>query len=387
MKIAFFWILLATGLLMLGPCAADPSPISGTLIPIPPQQSAPWTPASTKLPANVVGACQELFDAGLADPRGCEYREIVVPLRAESDFGPVPKADEFETHGWVLPAQAGESRRYAVCWNGLVYPLVSIGASANLDGDIQIIIAQNPAPNPEWQRQDPSMPSPRDSVKFDCFTLVKIPLLLRLGRGDLAEEIWNHEQACIMASRWNEDDLKQTDPFVILSEEWLRSTLDRALDAHMRNDPKLALAFLEPIPGWRKKVEDATERRSAILARTHQDYHPYRWWFDPKVLNQIPALIGEEQRRIKENVTSREEEFAPEKVAVKKERIALLVHDLEDVEAHPMMMPGYVDFGMSPVVQNLVQQGEDAVDPLLDCLEHDHRLTRSIDTGVRVIGS
>ena len=155
MKTGFLWLLLWTSLFMIDPCAADPSPVNGTLIPTPPQQLAPWTPSSTKLPANVVSACQEVFNAGLADPRGCEYRQIVVPLRAESDFGPVPKADEFKAHGWVLPARAGESRRYAVCWNGLVYPLVSVGAPADLDGDIQKIIAQNPAPNPEWQRQDP----------------------------------------------------------------------------------------------------------------------------------------------------------------------------------------------------------------------------------------
>jgi len=366
--------------------ADSPRMVEGDTLPVPPAQNQTWTPPSTKLPTVVVSACQDLFDAGLSDPRGCEYRNIVVPLRTEPGWRPTGDADAFKTHGWVLPARTAESRRYAVCWNGLVYPLLSVGAPADLDGDIQKVLARNVAPDPNGTRHDPSTPLPGESMASDQFTLIKLPLLLRLGRGDLADGVWNHLQAWIKASRWNEDDLKQTDPFVILSEEWLRSTLDRALDAHVRGDARLALACLQPMPDMRKRVEQTTARRSAVRAKNNQDYHPYRWWFDPKVLNQVPALIEEEQRRIKENVTNRDEEFAPENITDKKQRIALLIRDLEDVEAYPMLTPGYVNLGMSPVVGNLVKVGEDAVDPLLDCLEHDRRLTRSIDTGVRVIG-
>jgi len=322
----------------------------------------------------------------LADPRGCEYREIVVPFRAEPRWRPTADVDAFKTHGWVLSAQAGESQRLAVCWDGLVYPLLSVGAPADLNGDMQIMLTQYVAPISPGMRDDPSTPSAVKSMAFDQFTLIKLPLLLRLGKVDLAEGVWNRLQDWIKVSKWNEDELKQEDPFVILSHEWLRSTLDRALDAHVRDDARLALACLQPIPGMRSKVEEIAAKRSAGLPDINQDWRPSLRLFDLRRLNQVPALVEEEQRRIKENVTNRDEEFAPKNIADKKQRIALLIRDLEDVEAYPMMMPGYVDFGMNPVVENLVKEGEDAVDPLLDCLEHDRRLTRSIDTGVRVIG-
>src|SRR5678815_930439 len=43
----------------------------------PPQQTAPWTPPSN-VPADVVAVAKKLFDSGLADPRGCTYREIEI---------------------------------------------------------------------------------------------------------------------------------------------------------------------------------------------------------------------------------------------------------------------------------------------------------------------
>lgn len=46
------------------------------VLPIPPQQSAAWTPPPTKLPKTLVSTAVHLFQLGLGDPRGCEYREI-----------------------------------------------------------------------------------------------------------------------------------------------------------------------------------------------------------------------------------------------------------------------------------------------------------------------
>jgi hypothetical protein len=64
---------------MLLPCFAQDTPkFEGTSIPVPPEQVQPWTPPPAKLPPVVVSAITELFDAGLSDPRGCEYLEIVV---------------------------------------------------------------------------------------------------------------------------------------------------------------------------------------------------------------------------------------------------------------------------------------------------------------------
>ena len=39
------------------------------------------------------------------------------------------------TRGWVLPGDPAAAPRYAVCWNGLIYPVLAIGARADLHAD------------------------------------------------------------------------------------------------------------------------------------------------------------------------------------------------------------------------------------------------------------
>ena len=51
------------------------------VMPDPPNQGAPWTPPATKLPRSLVEATALLFESGVADPRGCDYREIEVEER------------------------------------------------------------------------------------------------------------------------------------------------------------------------------------------------------------------------------------------------------------------------------------------------------------------
>jgi hypothetical protein len=43
------------------------------------QQRAPWT-AAASLDAKFVAATKRLFDEGVADPRGCEYRELDIEV-------------------------------------------------------------------------------------------------------------------------------------------------------------------------------------------------------------------------------------------------------------------------------------------------------------------
>jgi len=66
-------------------------------LPTPPRQTAPWTPPETNLPRSLVEAAQTLFDQGLADPRGCEYRRVRV--WAGDSQG---RRAEVVTTGWVL---------------------------------------------------------------------------------------------------------------------------------------------------------------------------------------------------------------------------------------------------------------------------------------------
>ncbi len=102
----------------LGAAPYRPAPkFEGNSIPDPPRQKEPWTPPQTKLPRFLVSATAALFEQGMADPRGCEYREV------EMGDGTIVK-----TRGFVLPERAGEAGRFVVSWDGVVYPALSVGA-------------------------------------------------------------------------------------------------------------------------------------------------------------------------------------------------------------------------------------------------------------------
>ena len=111
-------------------------PFAGSSIPEPPRPNAPWTAPAVDLPAALGTVVEALFQAGMADPRGCEYRAVEVAVGScwSGDGGVAP------THGWLLPAKDGDKQRFAVCWNGLVYPVVAVGDAADLKADVLAVV-------------------------------------------------------------------------------------------------------------------------------------------------------------------------------------------------------------------------------------------------------
>ena len=105
--------------------------------PEPPQQRATWESDTNFISPEFESATKTLFEQGLADPRGCDYREIEIRVCEvwRGDGGIV------KTHGWVLPNPTASNQVFAVCWNGLVYPVVSAGVKTNLQADMETLIA------------------------------------------------------------------------------------------------------------------------------------------------------------------------------------------------------------------------------------------------------
>src|SRR5205085_57668 len=111
-------IFLATAALALAPtCAMADSPDAPHLarqsVPVPPRQKARWTPPKSIVPDKHVKAAELLFAQGLADPRGCEYRNVSL-VTDNADYRPTVQ----EVHAWVLPGPADAEYRFAICWNG-----------------------------------------------------------------------------------------------------------------------------------------------------------------------------------------------------------------------------------------------------------------------------
>jgi hypothetical protein len=332
---------------------ADQSAGNASAIPVAPEQSLPWTPPPTKLAPVVVSAITELFRDGMADPRGCEYREIEVKAGIELNI---------KTHGWILPG-AGPSR-FAVGWNGLVYPVVTIGSPADLQKDIADLVAKD---QKQWSSYTGTNRDVRGnwtapewvSVSRDNLLPLKVAMLLRLGRADLAESVWN--QWFALSTDGEED------PYLLLAREWTESLYNRALYAHLRGDDVVSLAACRTLLPLRSTVEAVAARRGFAKDASGKPYL--------EDLEQLPKLAADQERR------AQEPPYIPVlqsgQPAQGPERIAALIHDLELVSARQEMNPGQTDVSTDPIVHALIEEGDPAVEPLLKCFEEDTRLTRS----------
>ena len=172
----------------------------GKTIPEPPGQHEAWTAPATKLPKFLVTATGLLFEQGVPDPRGCEYREVEV---GNEWMG--------KAHGFVLPERADAPGRFVVCWDGLVYPALTVGAPANLDRDVNDLATKLKQAR-EADKASPFNPGVSWSFSnerhhhfgfsgIDDRSPIKLCLLLRLGRADLAESLFAAGTSWTQAAR------------------------------------------------------------------------------------------------------------------------------------------------------------------------------------------
>ncbi|MGD1086365.1 MAG: hypothetical protein ABSA47_16635 [Verrucomicrobiota bacterium] len=361
---------------------------SGKSLPVPPKQHSPWTTPVSNLPTNYVSAASALFAQGLADPRGCEYREIEVGTGNvwTGDGGVV------STHGWVLPG--GKSPRFAICWNGLVYPVAGIGTNANLTVDVAYLVTNGAA---TWVSAIPEAMS----VSQSSLLGIKGCLLLWLGRGDLATAYWqgeirgrqdfqnalfSREPVTNAPSTNSPVPLPDNDPYLAWATEWAWAMFDRLICAHERGDEALALVTARQLSDAQPKIEEECFRRGFREPLVTGVFHspgmvpplnrPYL-----NFLGELPAILADLERREKEGAHESVLKSGLSKITNQTERIKALIRDLDLVDARQWGQPGGVDLAQDPVVGALTQEGDPAVEPLLDCLEHDKRLTRSVQFG------
>ncbi len=415
-----YWVLFSVFVVLLwsshlrGQVPDAPGGISSKLprlasdsIPSPPRQSDTWKAPETRLSKEFVSATVTLFQLGLADPRGCEYREIEVVV---CGFEPPWSDAVAKTHGWVLPNGGKPAQRFGVCWNGLVYPLVSIGKAADLRRDA-LRAAKAPAQPALYGTGRYWKPYGDDfgvchawegrTVAHDSPLLIKACLLLRLGEAELAQKLcdrWTSELRTALASEQSnpaydrdyhfrtvetlERNLK--DPYLVLANSWTLSLFDRAVAGHLRGDDRLALITAEMLgSAWPRITAEAAIRGFSRPSREKLEEGALYLLLDPR---QAGELLADQWRRARErrqgtappvlsgdypeSESSTVLEFS---VALGKEiarcsdknrRVDLLVRELEEITSDN-----------SPAVF-VVNEGDDAVEPLLRCVDSDTRLSR-----------
>ena len=367
--------------------AAQPKPsppssrFTGTSIPDPPRQREPWTPPETKLPRFLVTATAALFEAGMADPRGCAYSDIEV--RGTSLI---------KTRGFVLPETPGEAGRFAVDWDGIVYPVSSVGALADLEADVRSVTeamtkarreAETPGARPSglsggfqasnWPGNLLFGPSGPTAVDNRC--PLKLCVLLRLGRADLAEQLfaagtpWTSEVA-----RGDLTDYHIS--FLTLANEWAGAVFDRLISAHVDGDDVVALAAARRLAAF----QQAVDARAAAMGFERPERRAGAPGPGSYVasLDGLAALLADHERRAQEPPRGP----IPARGGDASGRIAALIRDFDQIHVVQWSNPGSADPGSAPIVQQVIAEGDLAVEPLLVDFVSDKRLTRSA-SGVR----
>ncbi|HEY8088288.1 MAG TPA: hypothetical protein VIF09_10600 [Polyangiaceae bacterium] len=356
------------------------------MFPRPPAQGTPWTPPATTLPASLLDATRAMVGEGLPDPRGLPYRAVELTVGDVWSGGGSP----LKTHAWVLPTGADggpATTTFVVAWNGLVYPALSVGEPADLEGDVAAIVAAD-----EKMRADRARDSPGNdfyrfrqawpesmSASHASLLPVKAALLLRAGQGKLAEQVWQAWTAG-MRKDTNDDAKHLADPYLMLVTDWVWAAFDRAVCAHMRGDDPLSLADAEALAALRPVVGAEGVRRGLLAGGDAGiDEGPLGF------LSPVDALLADETRRMARPARppapaagADPGDAGPPVEPLSKRTVSSLVDDLDLVAARQWGQPGGVSLGEDPVVQALVAKGDEAVEPLLDCLEKDTRLTRSV---------
>lgn len=356
-------------------------PFTGSHIPIPPKQHSPWTPPQSSLPEPLVTATSFLFAHGMADPRGCEYREIEIGTGScwTGDGGTT------KTHGWVLPGRTG-GKRFAVAWNGLTYPAVSVGKPADLRADLLALLRKDEDDRARQAKEHPDSPFRRywgvyleqQVVAYKQMTLLKVCLLLRLGQGELAGRYWDAWKVGMGDDRMGSHPTDLEDPFKTLATEWSWSLFDRAVNAHARSDDRLALPSLRMVASAWKPLEEEADRRGFKRQEYWDSARKGQMMPHFDFLEPVPELLADQQRRAKETPHKRPLDIGLSKFSSQPARVKALVGDLENVAARQWGQPGGVEFSWEPVVKALANEGDAAVGPLILCLETDTRLTRSV---------
>jgi hypothetical protein len=315
--------------------------------PEPPRQRDDWKAPASTVPQEFVTAAWLLFQQGLADPRGCEYREIEV-VTGWSYAGRVSRT---RTHGWVLPAGQGVKGRFAVCWDGLVYPLVSSGKKADLRDDVaEYVDGGNKAKNRFRDLADDA-----GSVSFRSLDNLQMALLLRLGEGNLASAVWKKNNP--------KDNARHS--YLALARAWGRTQLHRAHAAHQRGGDAEALYAFRQLTAFTKQVE----AQAKVFGFAPDKEHPHCL----RYLEQLPDLLADQERRAKAGPREAVVRLGPGRHPDANKRIAALIARLDEVQVTSS------NFGWhqrDPIIDALIREGPPALDPLLQCFEDDRRLTR-----------
>jgi hypothetical protein len=322
------------------------------VLPKPPQQATAWEPPATTLPPPCVDACKAIFEHGVADPRGCDYREVWIRIGSE-----MPQGLLLKTHAFVLPDCEGQAR-FAIGWNGLVYPVEQLGEPADLSRDMAEVLRQVEVKK-HWRVPTFAGRGEADALSAFSNQSIKSALLLRLGRTSLAEKTWGVR-----------DRLFPGNDYECLALHFHLLALQRLNNAHRRGDDRMALVAAEQLARFEKHARQYVQQAGGPKPEAiFQEYDANKLLGDFQEYD-ANKLLADQQRRAKQRQQSKSE--------VRQPRISQLIADLENLTA-VYHSPDFFVKRYSPAIRAILDRDEEAIGPLLACLENDARLTRDLN--------
>ena len=332
-------------------------------IPSPPMQDSAWNPPKADVPERLIAATRKLFDQGMADPRGCEYRTVTVG----ADGSYLGNGRVVRCRGWLLPQSGAQSDRFAVCWDGLVHQVLAVGEKADVESDVRTLIEANV----QYHKGGPvecltelGLPcqQPGMALSRNVQLPEKVCLLLRLGMGSLAVDLWKQ-----FLKAYPIDD--KANLYLELAHDVLSNALCRAEGAHRRGDDRLAWLCSLSLSEFKKSVDREIAARHIPIKDNEFSY-----------LAILPDLLADDERRAHLPAPARSPlELGRDAYPNKEQWIAALIENLDQVRGEQFRFAWYCDPENDPVVNALTACGDDAVQPLIDCYQSDDRGTRAIN--------
>ena len=355
-----------------------PIHFAGGSIPSPSRQTTPWEAPPTKLPRFLVNATADLFNAGMADPRDCDYRAVEIPLDP-----PV------ETHGFVFHDPGHPDHQFVVGWDALIYPALRVGDAADLDADLTqladtiqekrtAILAETPNgigpfqvarwnTSPRGYRALPTL------ATVTAASPLKVCLLLRLGRVDLAERL------CVAGTSWTPDDPRSSltrygISLHSLAFDWSDRAYVRAVEALVRADDVVALETARRLQTFVDRLEPRLDELS--FPRTVPTSRNLGSTPHFANLRLFRGLLADLERRAAEPPRAP----IPGPDVPTDVRVAALIRDLDQISSLHQIRYGPLSRNVL-LRQALITERDAAVEPLLAAFESDERLTRYFARG------
>ena len=322
------------------------------------------TQAHEKLTAKDRQLLEGLFKEFLFDPEGAKRVRVKTTLRnAWAQVVPV------QLEGWLVAGKGDSPARVHFIDKEASAP---VGPKSEIEEiDFVAKATAELAKQPKKKKDDPWDDDTFRQMALDALGLFDLPNVVRaawlhrLGHDDLAASALRRARAEAKLRAKAEAEADGEAKTKEAAED-----RDRKMVTFVREDLAWQ-AFSTMVHAYMVRADEEAMTAGERLFRLYSD--------EAKEYPQAAAILEELRRRKKEGTFGKSlRRWCPPEEWPTPKKVAHLIKALEDVDVVQMGQPGHVIFAMDVRVSALIDIGDAAVPALIDTIENDTRLTRSV---------